>query len=76
MAPTTSANISSVDCHEVLFLSFSYRSFLDKMYSSLIDELDKACRLKRAKTANGAFRYLEANTPKAVLVTDEGLTDK
>ena len=30
--------------------------------------------MKRAKTAIGAINYLEANNPRAILVTDEGLT--
>lgn len=30
--------------------------------------------MKRAKSSNGAIRYLETNNPKAIIVTDEGLT--
>lgn len=59
---------------EILFLSLAFRSFLDEIYSSLIDDLDRHAHLKRAKAAGGAIRYLEANNPKAILVTDEGLT--
>ena len=59
---------------EILFLSLVFQSFLDETYSSLIDDLDKHTCLKRAKAAAGAIRYLEANNPKAILVTDEGLT--
>lgn len=60
---------------EVFLLSLAFQSFLDETYTSLIDTLDKGARLKRAKSANGAIRYLEANNPKAILVTDEGLTE-
>jgi hypothetical protein len=59
---------------EILFLSLAFQSYLDEAYSSLIDDLDKHACLKRAKAAAGAIRYLEANNPKAILVTDEGLT--
>jgi hypothetical protein len=59
---------------EILLLSLAFQSFLDQTYLSLIDGLDKGAHLKRAKSANGAIRYLEANNPKAILVTDEGLT--
>ena len=59
---------------EILFLSLEYRNFLDETYSSLIDDLDKHARLKRAKAAGAAIQYLDANDPKFILVTDEGLT--
>jgi hypothetical protein len=31
--------------------------------------------VKRVKTANGALRYLDDNNPRAIIVTDQGLTD-
>jgi hypothetical protein len=60
---------------EILLLSLAFQNFLDDTYSSLIDSLDKFTQLKRAKSSNGAIQYLEANNPKAILVTDEGLTE-
>ncbi|KAH6675183.1 hypothetical protein B0J14DRAFT_616913 [Halenospora varia] len=60
---------------EILLLSLAFQNFLDDTYSSLIDSLDKFVQLKRAKSSNDAIRYLEANSLKAILVTDEGLTE-
>ena len=45
-----------------------------RSFSSLIDNLYRSAQLKRAKTASAAINYLEANNPRAILVTDEGLT--
>lgn len=72
MAPLSPAPASEKP--EILFLSLAFQSFLDETYSSLIDDLDKHACLKRAKAADGAIRYLEASNPKAIVVTDEGLT--
>lgn len=58
---------------EIFLLSLAFQDFLDEIYSSFFDNLSKLANLKRAKTSNGAIRYLEANNPKAILVTDEGL---
>jgi hypothetical protein len=59
---------------EILLLSLSIQSWLDESYSSLIDELSSKATLKRAKSASGAITYLSANTPRAIIATDEGLT--
>lgn len=61
---------------DVLLLSLSYQSFLDEQYSSLIDNLNNFALLKRAKSTNGALRYLSSNNPKAIIVTDEGVTER
>jgi hypothetical protein len=66
--------MASVDRPEILLLSLAFQSFLDESYSSLIDNLYRSALLKRAKTASGTINYLEANNPRAILVTDEGLT--
>src|SRR5450432_2954643 len=66
--------MASVERPDILLLSLAFQSFLDDTYSTLIDSLDKCAQLKRAKSPNGAIRYLQANNPKAILVTDEGLT--
>ena len=67
--------MSSVERPVVLMLCISMQSFFDEQYASFIKDLTEAAQLKRAKTATGAVRYLEANKPKAVLVTDEGLSE-
>ena len=59
---------------EIFLLSLAYKTFFDNTYATLIDGLNKSAQLKRAKSSNGAIRYLEANNPNAILVTDEGLT--
>jgi hypothetical protein len=66
--------MDSVDRPEILLLSLAFRSFFDESNASLIDNLYKSARLKRAKTASGAIQYLEANNPSSILVIDEGLT--
>jgi hypothetical protein len=68
--------MASVELPEIFLLSLEFQSFLDQVYSSLFDSLSNSARVKRAKSASGAIRYLEANTPKAILVTDEGLTKR
>ncbi|KAI9737657.1 MAG: hypothetical protein M1818_005661 [Claussenomyces sp. TS43310] len=67
--------LAAVECNDILLLSLAFQNFLDDTYSSLIDSLGKSAPLKRAKTSNGAAQYLEANYPKAILVTDQGLTE-
>lgn len=61
---------------EILLLSLSFQSFLDEIYSSLFDRLSESASLKRAKEAGPAIRYLQRSTPKAIIITDEGLTDQ
>lgn len=68
--------MASADRPEILLLSLSFQDFFDESYSSLIDSLYKSAHLKRAKTAGAAIQYLEANNPRSILVTDEGLTKK
>ena len=60
---------------EILLLSLAFQNFLDDTYSTLIKSLDESTKLKRAKSSSDAIRYLETHTPKAILVTDEGLTE-
>ena len=67
--------MASAERPEIFLLSLEFKSFLDDTYSSLFDSLNNSAAVKRAKTSNGAIRYLNANNPKAILVTDEGLTE-
>ncbi|KAE9379953.1 hypothetical protein N431DRAFT_432274 [Stipitochalara longipes BDJ] len=59
---------------DIFFLSLAMQPFLDDSYSALIDQISSKANLKRAKTASGALNYLSANTPRAIIATDEGLT--
>ncbi|KAJ5381425.1 uncharacterized protein N7496_003853 [Penicillium cataractarum] len=61
---------------EIFLLSLAYLEFLDQTYSSLIDKLAASATLKRAKKADAAIRYLEQNNPKAIIITDQGLTER
>ncbi|CZT04072.1 uncharacterized protein RCO7_05669 [Rhynchosporium graminicola] len=58
---------------QILLLCLSFQSFLDQQYASLIDRISQSAQLKRSKTVSGAIRYLDSNTPKAIIATDEGL---
>lgn len=60
---------------EILLLSLAYVDFLDDMYKSLFNKLVESARMKRVKKANVALRYLDDNNPKAIIITDQGLTD-
>jgi hypothetical protein len=59
---------------EVFLLSLAFQSFFDSQYAALVDKLHKVTRIKRATKADAAIRYLEANDPKVIIITDEGLT--
>lgn len=61
---------------EILLLSLSNQSFFDEQNASLFDSLDRITKLKRAKASSVALRYLEANHPKVILITDQGLTER
>ena len=60
---------------EILLLCLAYKEFLDDTYTRLFDRLSESGQLKRAKTAAGALRYLETNSPQAIIVADEGITE-
>lgn len=66
--------MGSVARPEILLLSLAFQSSLNEIFASLIDSLGTSAKLKRAKTCNAALRYLEANSPKVILVTDGGMT--
>ncbi|KAF3397112.1 hypothetical protein DPV78_007844 [Talaromyces pinophilus] len=68
--------MASADRPEILLLCLAYQEFLDESYASLIDKLADSANVKRAKSAAGAIRYLAANNPKAIIITDEGITEK
>ncbi|KAL3417694.1 hypothetical protein PVAG01_10704 [Phlyctema vagabunda] len=67
--------MTSSEHPQILLLSLAFRSFFDETYSSLIDVLGQSARLQRAKTSAGALHYLEANNPRAIIASDEGLTE-
>lgn len=66
--------MASVNRPEILLLSLAFQEFLDECYSSLISQLDESAQLRRAKVASKAIKYLEESNPRAIIVTDEGLT--
>ncbi|PYH75798.1 hypothetical protein BO82DRAFT_359734 [Aspergillus uvarum CBS 121591] len=59
----------------ILLLSLAYRDFLDEVYSTLFNRLAEVANIKRAKTANAALQIIAETTFKAVIITDEGLTE-
>lgn len=68
--------MASADRPDILLLCLAYQDFLDESYASLIDKLADSANVKRAKSAAGAIRYLASNTPKAIIITDEGIAAK
>jgi hypothetical protein len=66
--------MATVQRPEILLLSLAYQLFFDEMYSSLLESFRSSVQLRRAKTASGVMQYLATNSPKAIVVTDEGLT--
>lgn len=59
---------------KTLLLSLAFRYFFDEHYSPLIDSLDCDVEIKRAKKPDASIRYLEANIPNVIIITDEGLS--
>ncbi|PVH74334.1 hypothetical protein DL98DRAFT_658815 [Cadophora sp. DSE1049] len=57
----------TIERPQIFLLCFSFQSFLDQQYASLIDGISRSPQLKRAKSAAGAIRYLDSNTPKAII---------
>lgn len=68
--------MASANRPDILLLCLAYKDFLDESYASLIDKLADSANVKRAKSAAGAIRYLAENSPKAIIITDEGITEK
>lgn len=68
--------VSSASKPIVLFLSLAMQPYLDDSYSSLIDQFSQRAQLKRAKSASGAIRFLDSNSPRAIIVTDEGIIER
>ncbi|PWY75233.1 hypothetical protein BO94DRAFT_568592 [Aspergillus sclerotioniger CBS 115572] len=60
---------------EVLLLCLAYSDFIDVMYQRLFNRLRELGQPKRAKTAAGVIRYLATNTPRAIIVADQGITE-
>jgi len=60
---------------EILFLCLSMQDFLDGSFKDLFSNLQKVANVKHAKTCIAALEYLEINTPKAIIVSDQGILD-
>ncbi|KAG4437424.1 hypothetical protein IFR05_007106 [Cadophora sp. M221] len=59
---------------QILLLCLSFRFLFDEQYASLIDSISQSAQIKRPKSVNGAIKYLDSNTPKVIIATNEGLT--
>ncbi|KAL6233780.1 hypothetical protein BDW75DRAFT_183260 [Aspergillus navahoensis] len=68
--------MASTDKPQILLLCLSYRAFLDEIYSPLFNSLLEVAHIKRATTASAAIRALASTTFKAVIIADEGLTER
>ncbi|KAJ5176641.1 uncharacterized protein N7482_002518 [Penicillium canariense] len=67
--------MASTEKPQILLLSLSYRDFLDETYSALFNRLLKVAQIKRVKTASAALRTIAETSFKAIIITDEGLTE-
>ncbi|KAG0645183.1 hypothetical protein D0Z07_9237 [Hyphodiscus hymeniophilus] len=74
----TSSTIATLsepsDKPTILLLSLAAEDLFNSRYAHLINSLNERAQLKKAKTTAGAARFLESNTPKAIIITDQGLT--
>ncbi|EED14063.1 transcription factor Rba50, putative [Talaromyces stipitatus ATCC 10500] len=66
--------MSSADRPEILLLSLCDYGFLNESYASLFKQLHDSAHIERTETADAAIRYLTEKNPKAIIITDEGLT--
>lgn len=67
--------MTSFEQPQILLLGLAAKSSLDEWFKSLFDCVGKSAQLKRENSIDGAIRYLEDNSPKAILATDEGLAE-
>lgn len=72
--PPLESTMASPAKADILLLSLAMQPFLDDSYSALINQISSKANIKRAKSASGALNFLSAQTPRAILATDEGLT--
>ncbi|KAL4947455.1 hypothetical protein BDW69DRAFT_178373 [Aspergillus filifer] len=68
--------MASMDKPNILLLCLSYNDFLDELYATLFNKLLKVANIKRAKTASAAINALTSTTFKAIIIADEGLTER
>lgn len=61
---------------QILLLSLAYWSAFDDTYTTFIDKLSASAQIKRAKNPNAAIRFLDDNTPKTIVITDQGLNNE
>ncbi|KAJ5110601.1 hypothetical protein N7532_001136 [Penicillium argentinense] len=67
--------MASTERPQILLLSLAYSDFIDESYSTLFNRLLKVAVIKRAKTATAALKAIAETTFKAIIITDEGLTE-
>jgi hypothetical protein len=65
---------SSSEKPTILLVSLAAVDSFNSQYASLINTLNERTNLKKSKTAAGTARFLESNTPDAIIITDQGLT--
>ncbi|KAJ0422189.1 hypothetical protein BJY00DRAFT_280383 [Aspergillus carlsbadensis] len=68
--------MASAERPTILLLSVSDHGFLDDMYAPLFDQLSESANLKSVKKASEAIKALDEDNFKAVIITDEGLTER
>jgi hypothetical protein len=68
--------MASMDKPQILLLCLSYRDFLDKVYSTLFSRLLEVAHIKHAKSASAMIYALASTTFKAIIIADEGLTER
>jgi hypothetical protein len=76
VSPSATTNTASEPC--VLLLTLDSQTWFDEMYARLIESLVSRAKIERASTATAAIRRLSSADevrPRAVLVTDTGLTE-
>ncbi|KAL0954417.1 hypothetical protein HGRIS_003403 [Hohenbuehelia grisea] len=60
----------------IFFVSLSYMPYFDESNASIMSTITAKGHLARAKTPAATVRYLSTHTPRAVVVTDEGITSR
>ncbi|KAL1999505.1 hypothetical protein VTN02DRAFT_4423 [Thermoascus thermophilus] len=58
----------------VLLLSLATTSYFYELYGPLLDRIAAHAKIERATESDEAIEYLSSNNPRAILVTDPGLT--
>lgn len=60
---------------QILLVSLAYQSWQDEVYCRLFDMLREQAQLECVKGRGAALRFLADNQPRAIIATDEGITN-